>query len=177
MTTEQDRRYVRAEGVTLVSGMWGEESDPAKARQVNDRDSFALVWDETTSVWVVIYRMCVNVGTLCVKFSTFPSGTHVVPLVAFLSFSMRDPLLCLTGSITIRERPVPMTPARAVLASMLMEAGGLPESQPSAPMVSFDNEIDKSYHGLDEVNLLWGLSSGTHVFSSLIVSHALTEHL
>jgi hypothetical protein len=66
MTTEQDRRYVRSEGVTLVSGMWGEESDPAKARQVNDRDSFALLWDETANVWVAIYRMCVNVGTLCV---------------------------------------------------------------------------------------------------------------
>jgi len=63
MTTEQDRRYVRAEGVTLVSGMWGEESDPSEVRQVNDRDSFALLWDETASVWVAIYRMCVNVGT------------------------------------------------------------------------------------------------------------------
>ena len=40
-----------------------------------------------------------------------------------------------------------MTPARAVLGSMLMEAGGLPESQPSTPLVSFDDEIDKSYHG------------------------------
>lgn len=89
---------------------------------------------------------------------------------------MRDPLLCLTASITIRERPVPMTPGRAVLASMLMEAGGLPESQPSALMVSLDDEIDKSYHGLDEVNLLWGLSSGTHIFTSLILSHAI-EHL
>ena len=69
-----------------------------------------------------------------------------------------------------------MTPARAVLTSMLIEAGGLPESQPSAPMVSFDNEIDKSYHGLDEVNLLWGLSSGIHVFSSLIASHVLSTY-
>ena len=177
MTTEQDRRYVRAEGVTLVSGMWGEESDPAKARQVNDRDSFALLWDETASVWVAIYRMCVNVGKLYVNTFHFPSDVHVVLLLAFLSFSMRDPLLCLTASITIRERPVPMTPARAVLASMLMEAGGLPESQPSAPMVSFNDEIDKSYHLLDEVNLLCGLSSGTHIFSSLIMSRALSTYL
>jgi hypothetical protein len=169
MTTEQDRRYVRAEGVTLVSGMWGEASDPAKARQVNDRDAFALLWDETASVWVAIYRMCVNVGKLWVKNVDFLSDAYAVLFLAFLSFSMRDPLLCLTASITIRERPVPMTPARAVLASMVMEAGGLPESRPSVPMVSFDDEIDKSYHGLDEVNLLWGLSSGTHVFSSLIV--------
>jgi hypothetical protein len=71
MTTEQDRRYVRAEGVTLVSGMWGEEPEPSKARKVNDRDSFALLWDETASVWVAIYRMCVNVGTLCARISSF----------------------------------------------------------------------------------------------------------
>jgi hypothetical protein len=62
VTTEQDRRYVRAEGVTLVSGMWGEELDPAKPGQVKDRDAFALLWDETAGVWVAIYRMCVNVG-------------------------------------------------------------------------------------------------------------------
>jgi hypothetical protein len=69
-----------------------------------------------------------------------------------------------------------MTPARTVLASLLIKAGGLPESQPSAPMVSFDDEIDRSYHGLDEVNLLWGLSSGTYFLSSLIVPHALSTY-
>ena len=30
ITTEQDRRYVRTEGVTLVSGTWGQASDPTK---------------------------------------------------------------------------------------------------------------------------------------------------
>jgi len=60
VTTEQDRRYVRAEGVTLVSGMWGEEPD---TKSVKDRDAFALLWDETAGVWVAVYRMCVNVGT------------------------------------------------------------------------------------------------------------------
>ena len=83
--------------------------------------------------------------------------------VVFLSFAMCDPLLCLTASITVRERPVCATPARAVLAAMLKGAGGLPESQPSPPTQSFNDEIEKSYHGLDEVNLLWGLSSGTRV--------------
>jgi hypothetical protein len=64
VTTEQDRRYVRAEGVTLVSGMWGEELDPTKSGQVKDRDAFALLWDEIACVWVAVYRMCVNVGAL-----------------------------------------------------------------------------------------------------------------
>ncbi len=62
VTTEQDRRYVRAEGMTLVSGTWGEVSDPAKAKLVEDRDAFALLWDETAGVWVAVYRMCINVG-------------------------------------------------------------------------------------------------------------------
>jgi hypothetical protein len=174
VTTEQDRRYVRSEGVMLVSRMWGEELDPTKTSQVNDRDAFALLWDETASVWVAVYRMCVNVGALCVESFDFPGVTHIVLSVAFLSFSPRDPLLCLTASITVRERPVPMTSARAVLAAMLMETGGLPEFQPSAPMESFNDEIDKSYHGLDEVNLLWGLSSGTHIFSHCV--HC-TQHI
>jgi hypothetical protein len=128
-------------------------------------------------VFGLLFTGCASTSVRCaLKISTFPSDTHVVLLVAFLSFSMRDPLLCLTTSITIRERPIPMTPARAVLTSMLMDVGGLPESEPFAPMMSFDDEIDTSYHGLDEVNLLWGLSSGTHVFSSLIVSHALSTY-
>jgi len=68
---------VRSEGVTLVSRMWGEELDPTKARQANDRDAFALLWDETASVWVAVYRMCVNVGALCVETFDYP-----VPLIS-----------------------------------------------------------------------------------------------
>ncbi|KAH9171162.1 hypothetical protein EDB89DRAFT_1907177 [Lactarius sanguifluus] len=141
VTTEQDRRYVRAEGVTLVSGTWGEASDPAKARLVEDRDAFALLWDETAGVWVAVYRMSIN--------------------VAFLRLPSRDPLLCLTASITVREKPLLMTPARSVLAEMLLAAGGLPKSPASASADPFTSaqEYDKFYHGLDEVNLLEGLSA------------------
>ncbi|KAH8996441.1 TRAPP trafficking subunit Trs65-domain-containing protein [Lactarius hatsudake] len=141
VTTEQDRRYVRAEGVTLVSGTWGEASDPAKARIVEDRDAFALLWDETAGVWVAVYRMSIN--------------------VAFLRLPSRDPLLCLTASITVREKPLLMTPARSVLAEMLLAAGGLPKSPASASAEPFTSaqEYDKFYHGLDEVNLLEGLSA------------------
>ena len=68
VTTEQDRRYVHAEGVTLVSRMWGEEQfNPTKAGRANndwDRDTFALLWDEVASVWVAVYRMCINIGVL-----------------------------------------------------------------------------------------------------------------
>ncbi|KAH8993508.1 TRAPP trafficking subunit Trs65-domain-containing protein [Lactarius akahatsu] len=141
VTTEQDRRYVRAEGVTLVSGTWGEASDPAKARLVEDRDAFALLWDETAGVWIAVYRMSIN--------------------VAFLRLPSHDPLLCLTASITVREKPLPMTPARSALAEMLLAAGGPPKSPASASAEPFTSaqEYDKFYHGLDEVNLLEGLSA------------------
>lgn len=80
MATEQDRRYVRAEGVALVSGIWGEELDPTKLTHVKDRDGFALLWDETAGVWVAVYRMCVNVGALwqtfdCLSCSCRASGS------------------------------------------------------------------------------------------------------
>ncbi|KAI9448837.1 TRAPP trafficking subunit Trs65-domain-containing protein [Lactarius psammicola] len=157
VTTEQDRRYVRAEGVTLVSGAWGEVSDPAKARLVEDRDAFALLWDGTAGVWVAVYRMCIN--------------------VAFLRLPSPDPLLCITASITVREKPVPMTPARSVLAAMLLAAGGLPKSPASAGTEPFTSaqEYDKFYHGLDEVNLLEGLSAGTSPVR-LYIHTILTEH-
>ncbi|KAI9437616.1 TRAPP trafficking subunit Trs65-domain-containing protein [Lactarius indigo] len=141
VTTEQDRRYVRAEGVTLVSGTWGEATDPAKARLVEDRDAFTLLWDGAAGVWVAVYRMCIN--------------------VAFLRLPSRDPLLCLTASITAREKPVLMTPARSALAAMLLAAGGLPKSPASGNAEPFASaqEYDRFYHGLDEVNLLEGLSA------------------
>jgi hypothetical protein len=163
VTTEQGRRYVRAEGVTLASGMWGEELDTSKPGQVKDRDAFTLLWDETAGVWVAVYRMCVNVGAFSKTFDRL-DHSHSVP-VAFLRLPVRDPLLCLTASITVRERPIPMTPARAVLLTMYEEAGGQPELPKSAGTETFNDarEIDGAYNGLNEVNLLEGLSSGIHI--------------
>jgi hypothetical protein len=93
---------------------------------------------------------------------------------AFLRLPSREPLLCLTASITVREKPVPMTPARSVLAAMLLAAGGLPTSPASASTEPFSSaqEYDKFYHGLDEVNLLEGLSAGTHLSPSTSTSYS-----
>ena len=152
---------MRAEGVALVSGMWGEEVDVSEPTRVKDRDAFALLWDEASGIWVAVYRMCVNIGA-SLSGAGFPA-THVVLSVAFLRLPVGDPLLCLTASITVRERPMPMTPARAVLAAMLKEAEVLPEFSPPVRTQSSNDayERDKIYHGIDEVNLLEGLSSGT----------------
>jgi hypothetical protein len=57
-----------------------------------------------------------------------------------------------------------MTLASSVLTAMLLAAGGLPKPPESASTEPFPSaqEFDKFYHGLDEVNLLEGLSAGTH---------------
>jgi hypothetical protein len=94
-------------------------------------------------------------------------ATNVTLPVAFLRLPVRDPLLCLTATITVRERPIPLTPARAVLVAMFKEAGGHPDLPQSAHAVSFADvpDTDNSYHGLDEVNLLEGLSSGIDILA------------
>ena len=57
-----------------------------------------------------------------------------------------------------------MTPARNVLAAMLLAAGGFPKSLESASAEPHTKapEHEKFYHGLDEVNLLEGLSAGAY---------------
>jgi hypothetical protein len=64
-----------------------------------------------------------------------------------------------------------MTRARSALADMLTAAGGLPRSpKPALPESNNDaNESEKFYHGLDEVNLLEGLSLGTHIFPPFLL--------
>ena len=109
---------------------------------------------------------CVSMSVRCGNGFIVPVTNVPLP-VAFWRLPVRDPILCLTATITVRERPIPLTPARAVLAAMFKEAGGHPDLPQSARTVSFDDmhDIDKSYHGLDEVNLLEGLSSGIHILS------------
>jgi hypothetical protein len=70
-----------------------------------------------------------------------------------------------------------MTPASSVLTAMLLAAGGLskpPASASTEPSPSAQ-EYDKFYHGLDEVNLLEGLSAGANPSASTL-HIALTEH-
>ena len=54
LTTEHDRRYVKAEGTPLASGVWGDAKD--------GKEAFALLWDAATKEWVAVYSMSVNVG-------------------------------------------------------------------------------------------------------------------
>jgi len=76
-----------------------------------------------------------------------------------------DPLLCLTVSTTLREKPIPLTGPRQRLADLIAAAGNLslePVS-PVTPVRGPDDDEDSSeelVRGLEEVNLLGGIASG-----------------
>lgn len=81
-----------------------------------------------------------------------------------MSLKVPDPLLCLTVSATLRERPLAVTNARKSLQALIDAAGGLPTpAHAGSPtrMNGEDDEYDRiDLTGLDEVNLLEGLAIG-----------------
>ncbi|KAI0628504.1 phosphatidylserine decarboxylase-domain-containing protein [Trametes polyzona] len=80
-----------------------------------------------------------------------------------------DPLLCITVSTTLRNKPLAFTPPRKTLATLIEAAGGLKSAGLPSPVKangaateqqSSESE-DEALSGLQEVNLLEGLSAGT----------------
>lgn len=76
-----------------------------------------------------------------------------------------DPLLCLTVSATLRERPLSLTGPRQRLADLITAAGNDPSdpTSPLTPIRGTDDDGDPSdelARGLEEVNLLGGIASG-----------------
>lgn len=88
---------------------------------------------------------------------------------------IHDPLLCLTVSITLREKPLALTGARRIIADLADSAGGLAEIAPSSTAVSvvgdMNGEADSIegdddgiiLNGLTEVNLFEGLTTGKYI--------------
>ncbi|KAI0035204.1 TRAPP trafficking subunit Trs65-domain-containing protein [Vararia minispora EC-137] len=140
-TAENDRRYMRSEGTPLTSGVWGESAS-------DDEPSFALLWDQELDVWTAVFRLRLN--------------------VAYFEMPYRDPLLCITAHITVRDKPLPSTPARAPLDALIAAVGPLPSSPitPAPDAVTTKSETDafqRFYSGLEEVDLLAGLAGAGSV--------------
>lgn len=78
-----------------------------------------------------------------------------------------DPLLCLTVSVTLREKPLSITSARKALQEMIDAAGGLPgpifASSPTKLRAEEDENDRIEVTGLDEINLLEGLAIGESI--------------
>jgi len=87
------------------------------------------------------------------------------PTVAFVRMFFEDPLLCLTVSITLREKPIPLSGPRQRLADLATAAGNvsLDPASPLTPVRGPDDDedlADELARGLEEVNLLGGIASG-----------------
>ena len=76
-----------------------------------------------------------------------------------------DPLLCLTVSTTLREKPILLTGPRQRLADLIAVTGSvcLDPASPLTPIRGpYDDDVpaEELVRGLDEVNLLGGIASG-----------------
>ncbi|KAI1783130.1 TRAPP trafficking subunit Trs65-domain-containing protein [Ganoderma leucocontextum] len=139
-SAESDWKYVQSQGTPLVSAIWGESDN-------RDKEAFVLLWDANERSWVAIYKMTI--------------------LVLFMITKLSDPLLCITVSTTLRNKPLAITPPSKTLAALIDAAGGLKPEPVTSPVK--ENGVDRDspqsddeelVSGLQEVNLLEGLATG-----------------
>ena len=151
---ESDRKYVKSEGTPLTAGIWGDSPD----------EEFQLLWSRKEKAWVAVFKLVVNVGTPLLD-TRLPVLRSLSLVVAFVRMYFEDPLLCLTVSATLREKPIPLTGPRKRLAELITAAGNDPfdPTSPLTPILGQGDETDPTEalaRGLDEVNLLGGIASG-----------------
>ncbi|KAF8909732.1 TRAPP trafficking subunit Trs65-domain-containing protein [Gymnopilus junonius] len=135
-TADQDRKYTMSEGTILVANIWGSNTSE------NSPESLALLWSEGDKNWVAIYRMSLT--------------------VSFLRLAFNNPLLCLTVSATLREKPIPTQPNHPLTRFFASVGYASPETPKDVSAnVPGTEEEAKLLDGLEEVNLLGGLLAGT----------------
>ncbi|KAF8177678.1 TRAPP trafficking subunit Trs65-domain-containing protein [Pholiota molesta] len=134
-TGDQDRKYSTAEGTLLVANIWGSNTAD------NSPEGFCLLWSDEQQKWVAVYKMDIT--------------------VSFLRLNFSNPLLCLTISATLREKPIPTHPTHP-LARFFESLGDFkPERTDSPKSPGVNGQAGEGEHqlldGLEEVNLLEGL--------------------
>ncbi|CAK5275359.1 unnamed protein product [Mycena citricolor] len=142
LSAESDKRYLQSEGTLLLAGIWGQNTAE------NSKEAFSLLWSDEEDNWVAVYRLGLT--------------------VSFLRLAVSDPLLCLTVSSTLRDRPQtlnrPNHPLSAFLSSLESLTSNTAPSSPSTPngvpTPGGNDSIDPILSGLPEVNLFEGLSGG-----------------
>ncbi|KAF5350613.1 hypothetical protein D9756_008630 [Leucocoprinus leucothites] len=134
-TADHDRKYVASQGTLLFTNIWGQSTAD------DSQEAFTLVWSERENVWVAVYRLALT--------------------VSFLRLTFADPLLCLTISATLREKPVTMSSTNHPFIRFMKAFDGvvIPESPTITDKVPTQDESD-NLDGFEEVNLLEGLLAG-----------------
>ncbi|KAJ3815926.1 TRAPP trafficking subunit Trs65-domain-containing protein [Lentinula aff. lateritia] len=142
-----DQRYLQAEGVVLTSRIWGQDGTE------QEREGFSLLWSKRDRAWIAVYRTVLD--------------------IAFLRLNFDSPLLCLTFSATLRDKPLAVASSKSPLAIYLKSVGTISTpvdpispTSPSTPVnanndnVNSTPEIDTEISGPPEINLLAGLYAG-----------------
>ena len=159
-SAEHDRRYVTSEGTLLLAHIWGQDSSE------DSPEAFSLLWSDQEQLWVAIYRLSLTVCKITFLYNV--SCRLIFLLKAFLRLNFFDPLLCLTVSATLREKPLPLTQPKHPLR-LFLETIGQPLTDPESPTAvdgtSFRPEEDILDGGLEEANLLTGLLGGKRYLS------------
>ncbi|KAJ7639092.1 TRAPP trafficking subunit Trs65-domain-containing protein [Roridomyces roridus] len=138
-SAETDKRYLKSEGTLLLASIWGQNQSP------DSQEAFSLLWSQEEQVWVAVYRLSLT--------------------VAFLRLPINEPVLCLTISATLRERPQTLSQPNHPLSKFLksvdfLEASTVPTS-PTSPTANGTPSTDEpTLSGLPELNLFQGLSAG-----------------
>ncbi|KAJ3575662.1 hypothetical protein NP233_g946 [Leucocoprinus birnbaumii] len=134
-TADHDRKYVASQGTLLFTSIWGQSTAD------DSQEGFALIWSERESVWVAVYRLALT--------------------ISFLRLTFTDPLLCLTISATLREKPVTTSSTQHPFIRFLKSFDGvvIPESPTVVDKAPAHDDSD-NLDGFEEVNLLEGLLAG-----------------
>ncbi|KAG2127463.1 TRAPP trafficking subunit Trs65-domain-containing protein [Suillus bovinus] len=143
-TARKDRKYAQSEGTLLVASIWGHR--PAGL----SKEKLSLLYSEAKKAWLAVYELSLT--------------------VSFLRLSFLDPLLSLTVSTTLREKAVSLSQANHPFVIFLSESGILAKLSASG-ISSFAKQQNQETNnvgeddetGLEEVNLLEGLSAGFNV--------------
>ncbi|KAH9932553.1 uncharacterized protein B0H18DRAFT_1115799 [Fomitopsis serialis] len=138
---KSDQQYVQSQGTQLTTGVWGDHH-MGPTREMSE--AFALLWAADEQEWVAVYRMSV--------------------LVRYMATKFEDPLLSLTVSTTLREKPLPITPPRRAIAALLEEVGGsenpldimspIKSAAGDTTNNAEQDDDDDLLSGLEEINLL-----------------------
>lgn len=101
------------------------------------------------------------------------ANTHV-RLEEYLRVRMQDPVLCLTVSATLRDKPMSTTPQRQELIELFKSSGGVYQvvkAKPNGSVPPKDETVeDDVLYSLEEVNLLEGLTDGMSLLAIIIRS-------
>ncbi|RDB17387.1 hypothetical protein Hypma_001684 [Hypsizygus marmoreus] len=136
-SADHDRRYVTSEGTLLVASIWGQDTSEGST------EAFSLLWSEKEQLWVAVYRLSLT--------------------IAFLRLNFADPLLCLTVSATLREKPLALTQPKHPLGLFLASTGSQLLTTPVTPISPnglLEEPAEDTFDRLEEVNLLGGLLAG-----------------